>query len=196
MDKKLKKRVAIGIPTNRKFKAKNLLSLMNLVSNSEHDLEFIISTKGYTTAENRNYICAQAVQKQCDYILFTDDDMIFEPDVLDRLLAHDKDIVGGYYNVRFLDVEGDRKVIEYLDGEEARKDRIFKCKALGGGMLLVKTEILHKLPKPLFWYEIHKEVGMITMSNDWWFCRQARMAGYDVWCDPTLKLGHEGNYVY
>lgn len=195
-------KIAIGLPTNRSVKPKMMESLLKMVTHSKYNYHFIISNKGYTTAENRNYIMAQALKNNCSHILLTDDDMIFEQDSLDRLLAHKKHIVGGTYNVRRTPEEVgnvDRKVIDYFRDEEGspitKDDEIFKCKALGGGLLLIDLSIIPKMKTPLFWYEVH-EVGMITMSNDWWFCREARRVGYNVWCDPTLKIKHIGDYEY
>ncbi|KKM80817.1 hypothetical protein LCGC14_1335930, partial [marine sediment metagenome] len=34
------------------------------------------------------------------------------------------------------------------------------------------------------------------VSEDWAFDQRARELGYSIWADPTIKLGHMGNYVY
>src|SRR3990167_2275104 len=130
--------IGIGLPTNRKVKPKTALSILRMIVHCKHEYQFIVSTKGYNTAENRNYISTQAVNKGCTHLLLLDDDMIYEPDSLDVLLAHDKDIVGGAYSVR----EGTEKVIEYMD--DAKPDTLFKCGALGGGLLLIKTSVFKK----------------------------------------------------
>ncbi len=184
-------KIAIGLPTNRGVKPETAISLFNLVK-SKHDFHFIISTHGYNTAENRNYIVAQAIQNNCTHLLLTDDDMIYPADSLDRLLAHKKDIVGAVYNVRNLEGDGQKEVIEYLDG---KSDGLFECKALGGGLLLIDLKIISKMKSPLFWYKLHS-TGMIEMSNDWWFCEKAREVGFKVFCDPTLSVKHIGDREY
>ena len=52
-----------------------------------------------------------------------------------------------------------------------------------------------KVSQPHFGYKWY-ENGMVKMSNDWFFCEKARELGYEVWCDPTIKLGHIGDYDY
>ena len=187
MEDKLK--IVLGVPTNRKIKPKTALSILRMIVHCKHEYQFIVSTKGYNTAENRNYISTQAVNKGCTHLLLLDDDMIYEPDSLNILLAHNKDVVGATYSVR----EGTEKVIEYLD--DKRPDTLFKCKALGGGLLLIKTSVFKKVPQPWFGYKWY-ENGMVKMSNDWFFCEKARENGFDIYCDPKLTAQHIGEHEY
>ena len=167
---------------------------MEMVQYSKYEYHFAISTKGYTVAENRNWITAQALQNKCTHLLLTDDDMFYEKDTLERLLAHKVEIIGVNYHIRRITDEHSL-VIEYLDDVEPKEDWIFKCKAIGGGMLLIDLSILKNVEKPWFGYDVN-ENGAVTMSNDWYFCRQARKAGYDIWCDPTIPVKHIGDYAF
>lgn len=187
-------KISIGIPCNRQFKPKTVISLMQMVNYSKLEYHFAISTKGYTVAENRNWIVAQALKNGCTHLLLTDDDMVYEKDTLERLLARKKDVIGVNYNVR-RPTDEFTLVIEYLDDVKPKENEPFKCKAIGGGMLLVDLSILKKVGRPYFSYDVNKD-GAITMSNDWYFCRQIRKAGYDIWCDPTIPVKHIGNYLY
>ena len=167
---------------------------MEMVSYLKLEYQILISTKGYTVAENRNWIVAQALKNKCTHLLLTDDDMVYEKETLERLLTHKKDIIGVNYNVRRITNEFSL-VLEYLDDVEPKEDEIFKVKAMGGGMILVDINIFKKMEKPYFGYDVNPD-GAITMSNDWYFCRQARKAGYDIWCDPTIPIKHTGAYEY
>ena len=179
-------KIGIGLPTNRQVRPKTVQSLLELVAHSKYDYHINISTRGYNTAENRNLIVAQAIKNNCTHLLLTDDDMVFEKDALDKLLAHDKDIVGAIYNTKY---EKQELVIEYLSKDKFIKENLFKCKALGGGLLLIKTDVFLKVPQPHFGYK-WTDNGMVEMSNDWFFCEKAREAGYDIWCDKSLLVGH------
>ena len=187
-------KVCIGLPTNRGLKPKCLETLMGMVNATDVDLHIVVSTKGYNCAENRNYIVAQAMRANCTHLLLLDDDMIYEPDSINRLLAHNKDVVGAKYSVRRIVESGNHEVIEY--GEDEKSDtELFKCDALGGGLLLINTDVFRKVSQPHFGYKWHDN-GMVEMSNDWFFCEKAREVGYDIWCDPTVKAGHIGQYEY
>lgn len=187
--------IAITIPTNRGFKPKTVQSLLEMVAYKKLDYHIVIPTEGYNTAENRNYSVAQAMKYGCSHILFSDDDMVYPPDTLERLLARDKDIIGTLYSVRRIPKA---YVITYqaeMNDEEADK-RIepFTCEAVGTGMLLVKTDVFKKLIPPFFGYEWYDN-GMVKVSTDWVFCKKAREAGFEIWCEP-LKLGHLGNFIW
>ena len=183
-------KVAIGLPTNRLVRPKTAQSLLETIVKSKNNYKFIVSTRGYNTAENRNYISAQAVKSGCTHLMFTDDDMIYEHDTIEKLLAHDKDIVGGLYKTKY---EEQNDLIEYLDGKK-EEDKLFECVALGGGLLLVKTDVFKKVPEPWFGYKWH--AGMVTESNDWYFCRKARESGFKIWCDTNVTAKHIGLYEY
>src|SRR3990167_6242688 len=130
--------ITIAIPSNRGFKTKTVQSLVEMITYSKHEYQFVFPTEGFNTAESRNLSVAKAIQSGSEYILFSDDDMIYPPDTLERLLAHGKDIIGTLYNIRRLPPAF---VIEYLDAREDQWARTqtepFRCKAIGTGMLLM-----------------------------------------------------------
>lgn len=178
------------MPTNRLIKPKTTASVMNLVAYKDYDYEIIVSTRGYNTSENRNWIATQAVKRGCDYLFFIDDDMILPPSTLEDLLEHEKDIVGGVYMTKY---EQQEPVLEYLD--EKRPSGLFEVKAIGTGAMLIKTDVFKKLPQPWFKYEWYPN-GMIKRSHDWIFCEDARKAGYKIWADNTLDIKHIGQKEY
>jgi GT2 family glycosyltransferase len=184
--KLMETKIAIALPTNRGLKPKTLQSLMELVAYKPYSYEILVATEGFNTAENRTWLVAQAGKRDCTHVFFVDDDMIYEKDTLEKLLAHDKDIVGARYANR----RGSGEVIGYL-GERVEGEELFECAALGGGCVLVKMDVFKKLPQPWFWYKI-APTGAVLMSHDWFFCELARNNGYQVWCDPTINPGHIG----
>ena len=182
-------KIAIGVPTNRLIKPKTTQSLLALVAYSKLDYEIIISTRGFNTSENRNYIATQACNKGCSHLFFVDDDMIFPPCTLEKLLLLDKDIIGCVYNTKY---EVQAPVVEYLNEKE---EGIFKCGAIGTGCLLIKTEVFKKIPQIWFTYEWNDN-GSIRMSHDWLFCHKAREYGYEVWANSTIEVKHIGLKAY
>jgi len=191
-------KILLGIACNRQIKTQTLESIFGIVNKSPHDLGLNIATRGFTISENRNVLAAQAVRDKYDYLLFIDDDMNFEPDLLDKLLAHQKDIVGVAYHPRFKVDKGtvqrlDKTHIITLKGKESKE--LFECKAVGTGIMLIKTDIFLKIPQPWFKMKTHK-CGLTLQGEDWYFCYQARKAGFSVWCDPQREVGHIGYYIF
>lgn len=38
--------------------------------------------------------------------------------------------------------------------------------------------------------------GHLYLSEDWAFCRRAKDKGFKVWLDPSIRLGHMGDYMF
>ena len=184
-------KIAVAMPTNRGLKPKTLQSLLELVAYKAYNYEIIIGTEGFNTAENRTWLVAQASKAGCTHIFCVDDDMVYEKDTLEKLLSHDKDIVGARYANR----RGTGEVVEYLTEDQTltdgKDDDLIMVNALGGGCVLIKMDVFTKVSQPWFWYKI-APTGAVTMSHDWYFCEKARDAGYKVWCDLSIMPGHIG----
>ena len=58
---------------------------------------YVTHLAGSLIYDSRNKIAAKAIELGTDYLMCFDSDMIFQPDTLERLMAHDKDIVSGLY---------------------------------------------------------------------------------------------------
>jgi hypothetical protein len=80
-------------------------------------------------------------------------------------------------------------------GRQEIPKELFKCKAVGGAILLFKTSIFSKVERPWFANEIY-ETGMNRVGEDYYFCDKVIKAGLDIWVDPTISIGHIGNYIY
>ena len=167
-----------------------------MVASSNFDFSIIVATEGYTIAENRIYCAVQAIKNECDYLLFIDDDMTFPPDLIDRLLAHKKDVVGVVYHSRNLKTN---TTVVLEDGQVLHSGNIpkemMKCQHVGTGIMLIKTDVFGKIEEPWFKFLTYPN-GVTLMGEDAYFCKQAREKGIEIWCDPTLEIGHIGDYIY
>jgi len=197
-------KVTIGIPTNmdsgRGMRNKMAKCLLDLVVKGGYEFEVILAHEGYTIAENRNYLAVQAIKNGSEYILMIDDDMTFEPDILDRLMENQKDIVGVAYHPRSETGE----IIKYLDevtsvaienSDDPKYKDTFECHATGTGIILIRTEVFNNMPRPWFMFEYH-ETGQCKLGEDWFFCREAKKAGYKIYTDPKPKVGHIGEKIF
>jgi hypothetical protein len=71
----------------------------------------------------------------------------------------------------------------------------FLCYAVPTGCLLIDLSIMAQISQP--WFQVtHKPDGSVDMGEDVWFCVQVRAAGFEVWCDPTIPVGHIGDYRF
>jgi len=144
---------------------------------------------------NRNQLFAQAYKDGVDYILFVDSDMDWSPGDVDKLVALDKDIACGLYYSR-KPVDQNRHlpmVMEYVDGQyEIAEvlDKPFLVDACGMAFTLIKRSVIEKM------FEEYCEPFNPIISNgdflgeDISFCDRARNKGFEVWCNPDVKIGH------
>lgn len=169
----------------------------------EHDFFMIPRTKS-EQFRARNAIVDTARQFACDYLLFLDDDHIFDwrevpnhesYDFLKKLIAHDKDIVGclyyhrtGLYKPVLMRHTG-RKGAQYtfLNDSEITGG-LQEVDVQGGGVMLIKMHIFDKLTPPYFEPEMQSEGE--SLGTDIQLCKKAREAGFSVCCDTSIVVGH------
>ena|SRR3990167_1330823 len=193
-------KITVGIPTNRGLRPKMAQSLLNLVVHGGYEFHIVVAEEGYTIAENRNYLTVQALNNNSDYLLMIDDDMTFEPDMLDKLIENKKDIIGVAYHPRSETGE----IIKYLDevvsvkieqSTDPKYKDTFECHATGTGIILIKCNVFKKMSRPWFMFEYYP-TGQCKLGEDWYFCREAKKAGFTIWTDPKPRVGHIGERIY
>jgi hypothetical protein len=178
-------KICIAIVSNRMVQPKTVLSLCNLLRETKLETHIVIATEGYTTAQGRIYCVKEAMKNECSHILFVDDDMVFSPDTLEKLLATGKEIVGVNSYSRVFPLQ---TTVTPLN---APQDELFECKSMGMGVALIDMEVFKKLDEPYFDFNMDKCGAMID-GEDAYFCKKARGVGYSIFVEPKVKVGHLG----
>jgi hypothetical protein len=131
--------------------------------------------------------------------------MRFPKTTIERLIAHDKPIVGVNATTRSIPVRSTAKNLE-IDFEKKEnhwravsskgKTGLEQVTAIGCGVMLVKKEVFEKTPRPWFWFEVLP--GDKLLGEDVYFCVKAHDAGFDCWVDHDLsnEIGHVGQYTF
>ena len=184
--------ITVGIPSYDHIKTECVISHLQLQALSELPLQFFLNQSLYIDY-NRNQLVDVALTNGSTHLMFIDSDIQFPPDGIGRLLAHDKDIVGGYYNTR----RGNNPVKVF--GEDGTlitpimDGKMFQCAVLPTGFMLIKLDALSKIPRPYFQTITHAQG---TIGEDVVFCKHATDAGIQIYCDPSIPLGHVGKQIY
>jgi GT2 family glycosyltransferase len=164
---------------------------------------------------SRNRILNYAVENDYDYVLMMDVDVVPPVDVVDRLLAHEKDIVSGiYFNVFMVDrkkkicpvvwkgfskdeFEEIRSKIssEHVKSREDLRRHLTPAEANSGelqeviipscGCMLLSRKAFEKLR-----YGVLNVPDGFSTTDDIYFCRKAREAGFKFYCDTSLQCAH------
>lgn len=187
--------IFIGVPCLDTIKTETTTSLMNMAAVCKYPAKLNVHKSCYVHVA-RNAIVKEALENGASHVMFIDSDMQFPGDSINTLMDHDKDIVGGLYFRRqpphwptVMRIE-DKKMMVVTNPPA---DKLFQVDVAATGFLLIKTEVFKKIEPPYFYFnQFHgKYVG-----EDTYFCVKARKNNIKIWIDPTIPLGHVGEYVY
>ena len=188
-------KILVGIPTTGLLDVSFVKALLPLVGDPRLYPQFEVSALVH---ESRGKLAVDAVVNRYDYLLFIDSDMIFNVDDIDRLLSHGKDIVGANYLKRTWPYVPTAQVhynIEHPeDGEQLNADipGLYEVDMIATGFLLIKTVALGTI---ILDSQVNPFLPLNGLGEDWSFCVRARSAGYSIWADNDLDIGHLGQVV-
>ena len=188
-------KVAIGIPSNGTIKINTMMSVFQTMGSLPYKFD-LVTYQSCVIHFNREQIADQALQNGVTHLLFVDTDMVFQPSAIEKLIKADKDIIGVRTHLRQLPPASTVAVVDE-NGENPMPDsetELFECYGVGTGFMLIKSDVLKKMEKPRFMFDFSKDGSVI--GEDIWFCRKARQMGYKIWCDPMVKVGHIGDFLY
>jgi hypothetical protein len=194
--------VAICIPSGENWKGATAFATLCLGINSAETLNLCpVNVRGTDTAHARNQMVRMVREQAVDWLLWIDADMVFPPDALLRLIAHDRDIVGADYRLRAPpypkiglainpdDPAGPPRQLSPED--DAVTTGLVERAVLGLGLLLVRASVFTE-EGPWFmrgWLAQNARSdnpdGFTT--EDSFFCAYARHRGFKVWCDLDLS---------
>jgi hypothetical protein len=163
----------------------------------------------------RNLLAQDMLESDCTDLMFIDSDINFEPEDILRLLAWTSDpkkgIVAGVPRTRSTD-----KVyiatLDYDENEELTMNGmgLVRAKRVATAFMMIRRDVFETLdaahPEWRYYDERTKRTVpcmfdfMKTdegyIGEDFLFCDRVREQGFDVWIDPTIKLGHMGVQEY
>jgi len=193
-------RVFAAIPTTAALPSATVRSLLGLVM-PPGGLAYLDDATS-SIAAKRNHLVQEFLASACTHLLFLDSDMTWPPALVQRLLAAQRDIVGGLYWTRQLPP----KVLAGWYTDEPDPERFYRRVAplqglqavdfVGTGALLIARAVLTVLPPP--WFAEGRRAtaaGMRHVNDDESFCERARAAGYTVWVDTDVVCGHVASVV-
>ena len=176
-----------------------------LVDNSENDDYYnklkrfgvsVIRGKYFESAKDRiihsrNLLRRYCLENDYDYLLSLEQDVVPPKNVIERLMKHDKEIVGGLYYY----LGDDKKTLlpmiwVHHEGEYARRltfkevqgEELIEAITCGLGCVLIKRNALDRIR--------FRHVKGEEPWDDLWFCEDARQKGFKVYVDTGVKCKH------
>ena len=148
-----------------------------------------------------------------DYQIWIDSDIVFNTAQFWQLLdladngEEEKEIVAGWYATEdgqttsvahWLEEDDFRKNGGVMNHETvesiSKRKKPFTVDYTGFGWVAIKHGVFEKLPYPWFAPKMQVfESGAVQdmCGEDVSFCLDALEAGYEIWCDPRIRVGHE-----
>lgn len=196
-------KISLGIVTRGEILIETMMCVIRALENvgSKNGNQIALNfQKGTYIHDLRNRCFKEAVDSGADYLMFVDTDVGFAPDSILKLLAWKKDIIGANYNmkglplvgtVKFMDAKGQ---IDKKTEHNVPSDKPVEVYSVASGFMLIRLKAVKNLSNPFNFGE-NPDGSMI--GEDVNFCRRAREElGVKTWCDPQIKIGHIGEYLY
>lgn len=163
----------------------------------------------------RNTLASQFLRTNAEHLLFIDSDLIFSPEHVRLVVDACKpgyDVVGGYYPKKQRELAWVLNSLE--DGAKFEEGDLAECKYIGTGFMCIRREVLERMAETGIDYEPDGSrggtewdffpTGVVRdgngkgryLSEDWYFCRNARALGFRVWAHRRVVLKHVGKFVY
>jgi GT2 family glycosyltransferase len=149
-------------------------------------------SEGALVDDARNQLVRRAFESnpEVSHLMWVDSDVIPPPDTVERLLAHDKEVVGGIYHQKeppfpplVYDLDPYRPVESSFTGGELRR-----VGGVGLGCALVRADVYQRISqhfRDIRWYELSYGTG-----EDVHFFERCRQVGIEVFVDPTVRCSH------
>lgn len=201
-----RKKVCIGIPCFQGVTFEVLDDYMRFafhLGRRNQQYDFFLAIKGKSEQfRARNAIVESAIAVNADYLLMLDDDHVVDVErhltandsyeFLNKLITHleedpKKGIVGALYFQRgascdpVIMFKNSPGYTFYTMNDVSR--RLQKVDVTGGGCMCINMKVFDKINSP--WFQ--PELGQGT---DIQLCEKVANAGWEIWCDTSIELGH------
>jgi hypothetical protein len=157
---------------------------------------------GHDIAQQTNALIEEAVDRDKDWFWYLGDDHAWSPNLLEKLLAHNEDIVvplclmrnPPYRPVIWKEASEDTGASgDVIDGfarinlDDYPDGGLIQVHAAGGAGMLIRRNVLDGMEQP--WFEAGRGLTA-RVGEDINFCQKANKAGFGIYCDLDAMLGH------
>jgi len=190
-----RRKIAIGLPlTDEKIYTQFFTSFV-IMSKPDYTL-LLPKFPGHIDAI-RNNLVTQALEEDCTHLILMDTDQIYPQDCIEKLLSHDKDVIGTPVHRRWPPFDpilyrGKPGAYTHVPDKECYSGDLVKIDATGCGCLMLNTSIFFDIQMPWFQTTINEEGK--TIGEDIGLCAKLRDNDIDIYVDTSIEIGHLTTY--
>lgn len=145
----------------------------------------------------QNLLRDKFLEGDYEYLFNLEQDLIPPKDIIEQLLSHDKDVIGGWYYITnvprpclsrewtLIDMKFSPTVPLMID---MSKERLMKCFLGSFGCSLIKRKVLEEIK--------FKAFAGFSHHADTWFYFDCEKKGFEVWVDTDLLITHFQDYKW
>lgn len=155
--------------------------------------------------DSRNSIVRDFLESDCTDLVFLDSDVDWEPEALVQLCRRQLPVVGGVYPYRR---EGSENMpVRLMDGAMRIVEGLLEVEGLPTGFMKIQRVVLERMAAlaPKYFDKIY-ETGLVfdrptpgadktRWGGDVDFCNRVRAAGWKIYADAELRLGHTATVI-
>ena len=187
--------IVIGIPVPKDFSVDVRTAAYCSAEASRPDVQWGYVSSRDAGVGRSTFIHNALKDPEVTHLYFMDYDVVPPNGTLQKLLKHDLPIVAGIYPMNAGIPVWSFKVGSDWFPRHRRilVDTLIEATCVAGSTLLIKREVLEKLPSPCFkieYKEITDDGRCYDEGEDEYFSRLAREAGYKLMVDPTIICKH------
>jgi hypothetical protein len=193
--------VAIGFPLDELMFSQFFTNFLGL---DYMPWDNIITTTSTYLPDARNQVHNVFLNKtQATHLLMLDSDVLPPPRLIERLLTHDKDMVGGWYKKKEkFGVKNHQGVVQIVqrpvvydflkeeNGAPLYSQRIYAGKGLesvdgaGAGCWMMSRKVAEALGESPY--------SMVQGGEDLNICKKIKSLGFELWIDWDISCAHTG----
>lgn len=209
----LSRSVAVAVPCAGPVEPRFLRSAMNLTAAAERagiTVELIGVTERSLIHSARNWLSKEFLQTKCEWLFWADSDMILEPRTIPVMMSWAERLKATFLTGIYYQRMGDHRPVlglkrfeghgtpmeEYSFGPVCPKEGAklpFQVDVTGFGCVLLHRSVYDGAKYPYFRFLFSEEENKDSyISEDIYFCMEARKRGVSIWAVPELECGHIG----
>lgn len=200
-----KPKVLIGLPTMSYLHTMLVVSMLAWMGKAYQGGKYNLSvfpTFNVQPVDNaRNEIVREFLKSDCTHLFFVDADTIPPSDAIEKLLALDVPIASGITPIIKPTKDGEPyrtwNCVDMNDKHIEPNTGVQKVKGCGGSCLLIRRDVLEKIPDPWFRFLYQDDNGKQAMiSEDIFFTVNALGRGFQAYADTSVIARHHKGFIF